>query len=127
MKKEQRILITVIVGVILVVAFYIIASTITKITGYSVSPTLDKDAEFKDCLRKHDITLYINTNDPAFTLKNMELLDYLDSVKIVNCLRNNELCLGKQVTEFPSWIIEGNKLGEVSLTELSELSGCNLN
>ncbi len=122
---HKRILITVILGIILVVAFYIITNTITKYTGFFVSGVEETDDDFNTCLKEQDITLYVNTEDIAKTLKDIQLLDKLENFKIKNCLRDNQGCLEKGVTSFPSWIINNIKIdGDISLGELEGYSGC---
>lgn len=127
--NTKRIVITLILLVVLVLLFYLVSNVITKYTGYSVTnKVLNKEDIFKSCLKDKSITLYINTNNPQETLKNIQAGDYLDSVKIFNCQTNNEECMNKNVNgPFPAWIINNNKIdSDISLAQLKELSGCNL-
>jgi len=111
--------------VLLIALFYFITGTISKYTGFSVSGS--KDDDFRVCLEEKDITLYINSENPAKTLRKIELIDYLRDIKIFNCLRNNQVCLDKGVGAFPTWIINKNKIEkDISISELSGLSGCRL-
>ena len=124
---HKRILITVIVGIVLIIAFYFITNTITKYTGFFVSDVKSSDEDFNTCLNEQDITLYINTEDITETLKKIQLFDELKNVKIKNCLRDNEECLKKGVSSFPTWIINNIKINrDISFEELSEYSGCEL-
>jgi len=119
------ILISIVIVVVLVFGFYLITNTITKTTGFSVS--YSEDDEFAACLEEQDITLYINSENSAETLKKIELVDYLGYIKIVNCLRNNQVCLDKGVDPL-TWVINGDKINhDISLSELSEFSGCEFN
>lgn len=127
MKKSSKLLITLIIGLILIVAFYLITNAITRYTGFSVSPVLDKEKEFLDCLKEEDITLYINSDNALETLRGIKVVDYLSSIKIINCLRFNQVCLENNVNSFPTWVINGKlTAGDISLSDLSKLSGCNL-
>jgi hypothetical protein len=129
MKKEENIkfhkgiLITLIIGLVLVTGFYIIANAITKYTGYSA---LEIDGEDNEkCLKEQNITLFINTENPAEELRKIDFGDYLKDMKIINCFRNNNDCLERELNFFPTWIIN-NKIiaGDISLAELLGISGC---
>ena len=122
----ENILITLGIGAILIVGFFIVTEAITKLTGFSVIS--EEGNDFENCLEEQDITLYINTEDSVKTLNNIELKGYLENFKIFNCLRNNQVCLGNEVGSFPyTWIINENKFEkDISLQELIESSGCNL-
>lgn len=126
MENANRVLISVGVLVVLFIGFYLISSTITRYTGLFVSEdVLDVDKEFIECLEEKDITLYINSEDPSESLRGLQIKDYITSINIFNCLRNNQVCLERGVNEFPWWIIEGQKYyGDVSVDELKEFSGC---
>jgi len=124
MESKKRILITLIAGFILIIGFFLVTGAITKHTGFAVTPKENLN-DFKVCLREKDITLYINTNDVVKTLRNIELQDYLEDIKITNCLRDNKRCLENYVNSFPTWSIKGNNINnDISLDELSEFSGC---
>ncbi len=128
MKSKTKILITLGIGVVLIISFFMITDAITKFTGYSISDTEDKD-DFNSCLKKQDITLYINSDNFVKTLEQMKTKEYLGTeVKIMNCLINKDICLKKGINTFPSWIINGEKVfGDISIEDLSRISGCELN
>jgi len=111
MKRVNRILLTLGIGLVLVVGFFIVTNAITKYTGFLVSADTKED-DFEICLKEQDITIYINTNNPSSTIKNIQLIDYLDYFEIKNCFRNNEECIGMGVDSFPTWIINKNKINE---------------
>ncbi len=126
MKPSQKILITLLIGAVLILGFYIVTDLITKITGFSVSEE-SEEKDFEKCLKEQDIVLYINSENVAQSLKNTQLIDYLEHVDIINCLRNNQVCLEKGVNSFPTWIINENRISrDISLGELSEFSGCRI-
>lgn len=121
--QTKKILLTLLIGVALVLIFLLVTEAITKYTGYAINQ--ESETDFKSCLENKDITLYINTLEPAQTIKNFAVVDYVDSIKIMNCIRNNDYCLEKGLDSFPTWDIEGNKIKrEISLEELSNFSNC---
>lgn len=125
MKPKQRILLTIVIGIVLVLGFFFITDSITRHTGFSVSES--KEDSFASCLKEQEISLYINTDKSAKTLKNIILFDYLQYSQITNCLSNNQECLKNNVNSFPTWIINRNKIDrDISLQELKEISGCKL-
>jgi len=126
MEARQRILVTIFIGLILVAGFFLVTEAITKLTGFSVGEKKDAN-DFKICLREKEITLYVNTNDISKTLGNIGVQNYLEDIKIINCLRDNQVCLEKNIDSFPSWIIEDNIIqGDISIEKISELSKCKL-
>ena len=122
MEKEKRVLLTLGIVGIVVISFFMITSAITKYTGFSI--TIFKE-DFKSCLEKQEIVLYINTNNVPKTLESIELFDYLQYFEIINCLENNQICLEAGVDSFPSWIIKGNLVkSDININKLKELSDC---
>lgn len=122
--NKKRIFITIIAGILAVLAFYLISSAITKYTGYSVG---DKETDFKACLKEKTLVLYVNTEDLASSLQKLKLIEYSDYFEIINCAINNKPCLEKDISSFPdpTYIIEGKKvIGDISINKLSEISGC---
>ena len=125
MEIKHRVMITIGFGVLLLLVFYFISYSITKYTGLSVSDP--KADNFESCIKEKDITLYINTENLAETLRKVELMNYLKDIKIMNCLRNNQACAEKGVSFFPTWIIEDNKIeGDILISDLTKFSGCKI-
>jgi len=125
MKRHKRILVTIIVGIFLVVTFYLITEAISGYTGFFIHE--DAENDFEVCLREQDITLYVNTKNLAQTLKNINLIDYLQDFKIKNCLQDNLECEEKNVDSFPTWIINNKEIKkDINFEELKEVSGCEL-
>ena len=123
--NEKRLLITLVVGLVLVFGFFFITEAITKYTGFSISPTEEND--FEICLEEQDITLYVNTADVSATLRKLELIDYLDKIKVFNCEKDNQVCLDNGVGSHPTWIINDKIItGDINLDELAEYSGCEM-
>ncbi|MBR9704139.1 hypothetical protein GOV12_01915 [Candidatus Pacearchaeota archaeon] len=124
--SKQRILITLGVAIILITVFYFITSAISQFTGYVVID--DSGDDFKDCLKENKIILFINSKDILNSLNNIQVEEYLDSVKIKNCNTDNSECLDNGVINFPFWIINKNKIhNDITVRELSEYTGCKLN
>lgn len=120
----KRILITLVVGIILISVFFVITNSITKYTGFSVS---NANENYKKCLSEQEITLYIQTEKVSETLKDFELIQYFEYIKIKNCLIDKETCLQDGVDSFPTWIIGDNKINkDINSEELSEISGCKI-
>jgi len=123
----KRVLLTIGVLVLLVIVFYFFMGAITKYTGFFVSSGDGEMNSVGDCLSKRDIQLYINSDDVVKSLRGSEVIDVLDEVEIINCLRDNERCLDEGVDEFPMWIVNGIKLKkDISLFELLDYSECNV-
>jgi hypothetical protein len=126
MEMGQRVLLTIGVVVVLMAGFFLITNAITKYTGFSITAEIEEDS-FKSCLKEKGILLYVNTNDLSETLGDLELIDHLADVEITNCLRNNQVCLDDGVSSFPAWVSGDNlAYGDITIDELSELSGCSL-
>tara|TARA_Y100000310_G_scaffold306787_1_gene348258 strand:- start:20773 stop:21159 length:387 start_codon:yes stop_codon:yes gene_type:complete len=123
MESNKRILITIVVGIVLILGFFMITKNITKYTGFFITEDED-ETDFIKCLDEQDVILYTNTNDLA-TLQNIELFDYLQYFEIVNCQGSNYLCLEKKVASFPTWIINNENIkNDINLEKLKEVSGC---
>lgn len=121
---HRRILITLLIGIVLVTGFYLITNAITKYTGFFVASEA-RDSDFEKCLKEQDITLYVNTENMAESLKKSQLVDYLKDVKIMNCASAS--CSQNGVNSFPSWTINGKVINkDINFDELSEYSGCKL-
>ncbi|MEK6936430.1 MAG: hypothetical protein AABW67_06600 [Nanoarchaeota archaeon] len=125
---SKGIFISMIVLFVLVIGFYFVSNSITKYTGFSISEkdsALEEGSIFESCLQEQDIILYINTNNLQ-SLKEIQLFDYLQYFKMINCFGNNKICLDNGISSFPSWVINKNKIEkDISLDELKEISGCN--
>ena len=123
MESKQRVLVTIVVGIIIVMGFFMISKNITKYTGFFITEDED-ETDFIKCLDEQDVVLYVNTNDLS-TLQNIELFDYLEYFEIMNCFGNNQPCLEKEVDSFPFWIINNEKIrGDIDFEKLKEVSGC---
>ena len=123
MKQKKRknlrrgVLISVIIIIGLVIIFGVITKYISKYTGLAIS-NLECDS---------DIKIYINSEDIGKTIKNLELSDYIYEFEVFNCFRNSEVCLEKNITVFPTWEIDGNRIEkDINESQFEELSNCKL-
>lgn len=127
MNNTQKILLTIFVLILLVIGFYFVVSNISKLTGFSVNEGNYKNSEFESCLNNKKVTLYINSDDANEALKQIVLFDYLKDIIIINCKSGNSLCKENSITTFPSWQVGNDVVAkDISLNELSVLSGCRL-
>jgi len=124
MKKRIKVFATFGTLILLVAIFFLITNTITKTTGYSITPIQDK-SDFEICLEEQYIVLYINTADSTKTLQQIELKEYLEYTNIINCQNNNQPCIEEQINNFPTWIINEHKTEkDISFPDLITFSGC---
>ena len=123
-KKYKRILVTIAAGAVLLFAFYFLTDAITKYTGYAFSEE-SKQSDFEKCLIEKDIKLYINSADSYETISKMSVKDNINKISIKNCLNDNRDCIEKNINNFPTWIIDGERFEEdLTDSKLIELSGC---
>ena len=122
MEARKGILISVFAIVFLIGTFYFVSFNISKYTGMFISDS--SETAFEKCLDGKDITLYVNSENVSQSLNNSELIGYLDNIKIVNCLRNNNLCNKKGIDSFPILSYSNKVSKEISVAKLAELSGC---
>ena len=118
--KEKRVFKTIkliIILIVIVVAFYLIASSITRYTGLFVFNSLE------NCLKNQNIILYINSYDTKKTINNLQTSEYLIDIDIINCLNARDKC--NSINSFPSWDINSKIInGDISIKELADFSGC---
>ena len=117
--KRGNIIRTLGILALLLVVFYIATNSITKFTGFSIA----NSDNLRSCFKEKDITLYINSVDALKTLTKMRTSKYLTEVEWINCYTTRNKC--NDLNYFPTWKIEGETfVGDLSVRELSELSGC---
>lgn len=120
-KKSTKVLLKLGLIIVLIVIFFLASSAITKYTGYLVIGEKD-ETERGICLKQQDITLYINSEDTGKTLSAIGL-EYLEYVKIMNCIENKKFCSSKGVDAFPTWIINNERI-KGDFEELLEHTEC---
>ncbi len=122
MEPKKRIFMSLLILVVLVVAFYFITYNVTQLTGRVITGQVN---DFEECLKKQNITLYIKNTDTDAELKKTSLVEYMQYFKIKNCINNNKPCEKNNINYFPTWIINNkNFAGDISVSELSEFTGC---
>ena len=114
---------SVVLLIVLVVGLYFVANSITSYTGYFVS---EVNSEFESCLNDRSIILYVDNYD-MMELKKLQAADYLGNVEISGCILNKFDCAKKGITEYPTWIVEGQKVvGDIGVFELADMAGCDM-
>jgi hypothetical protein len=119
----KRIIMILILLIIITIVFYIIANTITELTGRVTEKAIDDlaYAPYSFCLSRQDIKLYINDENPEETVRNLRTVKYIEHADIYNCKRNKELCSMDGIV----WVINGESIErDVSVHELLKYSGC---
>ena len=124
MNQINKVVITIILLIGLSVLFFTITGQITKITGKSI---IDTEKKFDECIKDKQISLYINSDNPLRTLRNLEISDYLNNINIINCKNNIKLCKDNNIKFYPTIGFNDNLYtGEISPNKLSDISGCKL-
>ncbi len=84
--------------------------------------------DFAKCLTEKEVKMY-GTNWCHFCQQQKELFGKsFRHVDFINCDFNMEECLAAGAEGYPTWVInEEVYVGVQQLSELAELSGCNLN
>lgn len=125
MEHKKRFFISLGTFALLLIIFFFITSSITRYTGYSITPT-DEKTDFEKCLEEQHLILYINTVDSTKTLQEMPLEEYLQYFDIINCEINNQPCIENKINSPPTWVINEYKIEEkeISLSDLIKFSGC---
>jgi hypothetical protein len=127
MKNLQKVVLSLLSLIALVLILFFITNSITKYTGYSVSGKSSKIDDFKKCIKENKIILYINSNDIVSTIDKIQLKDYSEDINIFNCMRNNQYCIDESISNFPTWIINNKKIeSDISLERLQSETGCTL-
>ena len=83
---------------------------------------------FAQCLASKKITMYGAVWCPHCQKEKSLFGDSFKYVPYVECPENQQLCLDKGITGYPTWIKEDGKKyeGEQGLEKLSEITGCKL-
>ncbi|MEK6914569.1 MAG: hypothetical protein AABW83_02855 [Nanoarchaeota archaeon] len=115
----KKVLRSFILLILIVLSFYFILKSISDYTGFSIS----EENKFENCLREKDIELYVKDFNQ---LKEIKTFDYLDYFKVYRC-KNRLNCINKNISEYPTWIIEGrNFLGDIDIFRLSDITNCEM-
>ena len=115
---KNKVIINFIFLVLLVLALYLFAKSITNYTGFSIV-----ENKFENCLREKYINLYVKDFN---YLKDMKTFDYINYFEINRC-KNRLTCINKNISEYPTWIIENKQfVGDIEVFELSDITDCEM-
>lgn len=90
------------------------------------SPKINYD-EFAKCVTERGMVMYGATWCPHCNNQKKLFGDSFQFVKFVDCESNAELCNEAGIKGYPTWILNGRPYeGELSLKELSKMTGCAL-
>ena len=127
MDQKKGVIVSILFIVALVGLFYSITFQITKHTGYFIFNKDSRESEIRYCLENNPITLYINSENPEKTLKTMNSAKYFDSIKKINCLDNQELCIKNKISSFPTFVINNTNINkDLTVPELTNYAKCKL-
>lgn len=85
-------------------------------------------ADFAECLSEKGAELYTTSTCPHCTSQKNLFGSAIDKLKIYVCdFSDNDRCVEEEIQYVPTWKIDDQLLvGEKSLNELSQLTGCRL-
>ena len=129
-KKEEsggarkKALLTFGIAILLIVGLWIIASSITKYTGYAIQENFD---DFAKCLSEKTI-LYVSETCPHCANQKAMFKDSIKYLNLVECSVEKELCLEKNLEGVPAWEINGEiYYGVQDFEILSDITDCEVN
>ena len=118
------------ITIVLLVALYFISSSFTGFAIFSGSSTYD---EFAKCLTQNSVKMYGAYWCPHCAAQKKEFgssFKYINYVEcsLPNAAGQNAVCNAAGITGYPTWgFADGKKVAaEMTLQQLSELSGCPL-
>lgn len=100
---------------------------IVLITTVSLCVEDTKYDEFAKCLTENGATMYGSYTCPHCQNQKDMFGSSFKYISYVDCNQNSATCAGLGISYIPAWIINENKyVGEQSLQQLSDLTGCEL-
>ena len=87
METKQKILITLVIGIILISGFYITTKLITEITGFSIFGSEDRQNSFAGCLKEQEISLYVKTSKDRNNIA--QILEIADAVIVGTSIKED--------------------------------------
>lgn len=85
---------------------------------------VNTDVELAKCIGAKT-TLYMQTGCPACKKQESLFGETYKYLNVVNCLIDTQKCINEQITNTPTWIINGQKIiGVQTIEKLKELTGC---
>ena len=125
--KRGRIVMTFFVLLFLLIIFYFITDRITRHTGFFALELLEvfEGHDVAQCLEKHELILFINEKNAAETRETLQRQEYSEYMKIFNCARNNDECTRREISVFPTLIIDGHLFeGAIDSSQLLKETDC---
>lgn len=133
MNKILRVLSTIIAAVLLFGFFYFALSTITNLTGFSITGKIieifNKKGldNFAECLSNKNVELYVKEGCLYCAAQKKQFGESVKLLNITDCAFEKDKCISEGILGFPTWKIFGKLYpGEKDLKEISELSGCEI-
>lgn len=85
---------------------------------------VNTDVELAKCIGAKT-TLYMQTGCPACKKQESLFGETYKYLNVIDCLTNTQKCIDEEITNIPTWFINGNKyIGVQSIEKLKELTGC---
>ncbi|MDP3976130.1 MAG: hypothetical protein Q8P95_04405 [bacterium] len=79
------------------------------------------------CLTDKDVKMYGADTCPHCLAQKKAFMGSFDLINYVECRKDPQACEAAGITNYPTWIINGERhVGETSMSELAELSSCEL-
>ena len=134
MEKRIKVILSIIVLLALVFAFYYITKAITAYTGYNIAENIQTEEQkisLAKCLREKNVKMYGAYWCPHCNNQKKMFGNSFSYIRYVECDRSDKEgrkeCLEKGIEGYPTWGIDNNLYpGEKSFDELAELSGCEI-
>ncbi len=121
MDKKERVLISIVVLIILVMGFYFLSDWISRTTGYTSGES--EVERVVTCLNNKNAELYDSFNCKECEEQARLFGNNFKELSIVDCGNNLEKC--KNIREVPAWYVNGKiEYGFKSLDELKILADC---
>lgn len=130
MESKQKIVLTIVGLVVLVIVFYYAAMGITKYTGKVITGNVISELSienFAKCLSEKGVKMY-GARTCSHCENQKELFgDSFQYINYVECLDTPDICISRGIEYYPAWDINGQlDYGTQTLQKLAELSGCKI-
>jgi hypothetical protein len=126
METKTKVFLSIAILLVLVATFYLVASAITKFTGYSITGNTIKSENldlFAKCLTLKGVKMYGSATCPHCANQKALFGESFKYVDYIECRDNPVACA--DLEGVPAWDIKGNIVyGEQSLDNLAKYSGC---
>ena len=137
MDAKKKFLLTLGIGIILIIAFFLVTRSISIFTGHSITSStitggliLNTEDNLAKCLTEKGAKMYgAYTCSHCQNQKNLFGEDF-KYINYIECSEDGEnanpsLCQQQEINTYPTWQINNqNYIGEKTLEQLKQLSGC---